>query len=110
MAGKGGSWGRLGARDLKENTLEMGCWELGRCHCPPKQRQHGATNLDGGEWMENLQSGRNRYETLRSESSKQNLAESSVPGQQAGSRLAAGLVPEALLYFTHVENFSLPPK
>lgn len=49
MAGKGGSWARLGTQDFKENALEMSCQELGQCHCPPPPRlgKPGATNLDG---------------------------------------------------------------
>lgn len=48
IAGKGGSWGRLGAQDLLENTLERSCQELRQCHCPHKEGEPAATNLDGG--------------------------------------------------------------
>lgn len=113
MVGKGGSWGRLGAQDLKENTLEMSCQELGQCHCPPHPRigEAWSNKSRWWEWMKTLQSGRKRYETLRRESSKQNLAKSSVPGQQAGSRAGAQLrKAAALLYFYSCKEFFTPLK
>lgn len=64
---------------------ERSCQELRQCLCHPKEG--GAQSKKSGwEWRKNLQSGRSRYETLRRESSKQNLAKSPA-------RPAARLVP-----------------
>lgn len=105
MAGKGGSWGSLGVWVLKENTLETSCQELGHHHCPP-------TQIGGSrwwEWMKNLQSGRNGYETLKGELEAE-PGKSSVPGQQAGSRAGARLSrAAALLGFYSCKEFFTPP-
>lgn len=48
IGGKCGCWGRLGAQDLLENAPDRSCQELRPCHCPPKEGEPRATNLDGG--------------------------------------------------------------
>lgn len=78
---------------------------------PPQIGEAWGNKSRWQEWMKTLQSGRNRYEALRRESSKQNLAKSSVPGQQAGSGAGAQLrKAAAFLYFYSCKEFFTPLK
>lgn len=102
IGGKCGCWGRLGAQDLLENAPDRSCQELRPCHCPPKEGEPRATNLDGG----------NGGKTYKVEETGMRLWERRAQGRTWPRALLGWCLPRessALLCFCPSKEFFILP-